>query len=63
MARILKETLQQIADCVLSEFQCGFTKGRGCVDMDLGSKQPTEKVREHKNMLYILLVDLKNAYM
>ena len=32
-ARIIQERLQVIAEHTLPESQCGFRKGRGCVDM------------------------------
>ena len=34
-AQIFQDRLQTIADHVLPESQCGFRKGRGCVDMIL----------------------------
>ena len=62
MARILKERLEVVADRILPEFQCGFRKGRGCIDMIFVARQLIEKVREHNEALYILFVDLKKAY-
>ena len=35
MASTVKEKLEQITDRTLPESQCGFRKGRGCVDMIL----------------------------
>ena len=61
-ARILKERLEKIADRVLPESQCGFRKGRGCVDMIFVARQLIEKTREHDDVLFMLFVDLKKAY-
>ena len=61
-ARILKERLEKIADRVLPESQCGFRKGRGCVDMIFAARQLIEKTREHDDVLFMLFVDLKKAY-
>ena len=33
VARILQERLQQVAEEEVPESQCGFRKGRGCMDM------------------------------
>ena len=62
MARILKERLEVVADRILPESQCGFRKGRGCIDMIFVARQLIEKVKEHNEALYILFVDLKKAY-
>ena len=61
-ARILQERLQAIAERVLPESQCGFRKGRGCVDMIFTARQLVEKSREHDTPLFALFVDLRKAY-
>ena len=61
-ARILQDRLQVVTESVLPESQCGFRKGRGCVDMIFTAKQLVEKSREHDDPLYSLFVDLKKAY-
>ena len=61
-ARILQDRLQVVTERVLPESQCGFRKGRGCVDMIFTARQLVEKSREHDDPLYILFVDLKKAY-
>ena len=43
---ISQERLQLIAEKVLSEFQCGFHKGRGCVDMIFTVRQLFKKSRD-----------------
>jgi hypothetical protein len=47
LARIIQECLQSIAENVLPESQCGFSKGRGCADMIFAASQIMEKTREH----------------
>ena len=61
-ARIIQERLQTIAETILPESQCGFRKGRGCVDMIFVLRQLVEKTCEHDDTLFILFVDLKKAY-
>ena len=61
-ARILQERLQKLAEKVLPESQCGFRKGRGCVDMIFAARQLLEKCREHDDALFVLFIDLKKAY-
>ena len=51
-----------IAEVLLADSQCGFRKGRGCVDMIFVARQLMEKAREHKESLFIMFVDLKKAY-
>ena len=46
---------------MLPESQCGFRKGRGCVDMIIAARQLIEKTREHDDVLFMLFVDLKKA--
>jgi len=60
--RIVQDRLQLIAEKVLPESQCGFRKGRGCVDMIFTARQLFEKSREHDDSLFTLFVDLRKAY-
>ena len=60
--RILQDGLQLIAERVLPESQCGFCKGRGCVDMIFTARQLFEKSREHDDPLFALFVDFRKAY-
>ena len=57
--RILQDRLQLIAEKVLPESQCGFRKGRGCVDMIFTVRQLFEKSREHDESLF---VDLRKTH-
>ena len=50
-----------MAENELAESQCGFRKGRGCVDMIFCARQLIEKTLEHEQTVYILFVDLKKA--
>ena len=61
-ARILKQRLEIVAEEVLAESQCGFRKGRGCVDMIFCARQVIEKTLEHEESLHIVFVDLRKAY-
>ena len=60
-ARILQDRLQVVAEKVLPESQCGFRKGRGCVDMFFAARQLVEKSKEHDDSLFVLFVDLRKA--
>ena len=62
LGRIVQERLQVIAESLLSDSQCGFRRGRGCVDMIFVARQLMEKTREHEDSLFVLFVDLKKAY-
>ena len=62
VARILQERLQRLAEDVLPESQCGFRKGRGCMDMIFTIRQLVEKSWEHNSKCYYSFVDLKKAY-
>ena len=61
-ARLVQDRLEPLAEEVLPESQCGFRKGRGCVDMIFASRQLIEKAIEHQSELHILFVDLRKAY-
>ncbi|XP_065197607.1 uncharacterized protein LOC135829129 [Sycon ciliatum] len=61
-ARVIQDRLQELSKDVLPESQCGFRKGRGCVDMVFVARQLIEKAIEHDTPLYVIFVDLKKAY-
>ena len=61
-AQIIQNRLQHIAEFVLPDSQCGFRKGRGCVDMILVAWHLHEKTVEHQSQLCAVFVDLKKAY-
>ena len=62
MARILQARLQELAEEVLPEAQCGFRKGRSCSDMIFTVRQIIEKSWEHKTKSFLSFIDLKKAY-
>eukprot|EP00117_Sycon_ciliatum_P027914 scpid27779/ scgid3366/ Craniofacial development protein 2; p97 bucentaur protein len=61
-ARMLQDRLEPLAEDWLPESQCGFRKGRGCIDMIFAARQVLEKAIEHQSDLYVLFVDLRKAY-
>ena len=61
-ARIIQSRLQRIAEEILPESQCGFRKGRECMDMIFVARQLVEKSFEHQQSIFILFVDLRKAY-
>ena len=50
MGRVILERLQVIAELLLVDSQCGFHRGRSCVDMIFVAKQLMEKTREHDDV-------------
>ena len=62
LGRIIQNRLQVVKETLLADSQCGFRKGRGCVDMIFVARQLMEKAREHGDSLFIMFVDLKKAY-
>ena len=61
-ATVVQGRLQQLAEEVLPESQCGFRKGRGCSDMIFTIRQLIEKSNEHKAKVFLVFIDLKKAY-
>ncbi len=62
VSRVIQGRLQKLAEDELPESQCGFRKGRGCVDMVFAVRQLLEKSWEHRERLFITFVDLRKAY-
>ena len=54
--------LQELAEEVLPESQCGFRKGRGCSDMIFTVRQLIEKANEHKAKIFLVFIYLRKAY-
>ena len=50
-----------MAEGVLSDSQCGFRSGRGCVDLIFSARQLLEKTIEHQSKLFMLFVDLRKV--
>ena len=61
-ARVLNNRLQLVVEETVSDSQCGFRTGRGCVDMIFCVRQLVEKAIEHNTRLFLLFVDLRKAY-
>ena len=62
VARIVQGRLQDLAEEVLPEYQCGFRRGRGCSDMIFTVRQMVEKSWEHKAKAFLVFIDLRKAY-
>ena len=60
--RVIQERLQQIAEDILPDSQCGFWRGRGCTDLIFAARQLVEKILEHDDSLFVLFVDLSKTY-
>ena len=51
-----------VAEEILSDTQCGFRKGRSCIDMVFTVRQVVEKLYEHQQKAFLVFIDLKKAY-
>ena len=60
--RVIQGRLKEKANRALRENQCGFRKGRGCVNHLLSFHILMEKAQEFHTPLYMCFVDLKKAY-
>ena len=61
-AKTIQSRLQDVAEEVLPDSQCGFRRGRGCVDMIFCVRQMIEKAVEHNTKIFMLFIDLRKAY-
>ncbi|KAJ4434064.1 hypothetical protein ANN_16383 [Periplaneta americana] len=61
-ATILKNKLQPLVEPILQEPQCGFRKGRSCIDAVFTIKQIVEKRKEFNLPTYLLFLDYEKAY-
>lgn len=61
-ARVVLARLQQLAERVYSESQCGFHAERSTVYMIFSLRQLQKKCREQQKPLYIAFVDLIKAF-
>lgn len=59
---MIKNKLQPIVENILQEEQCGFRKGRSCVDAIFTIKQIMEKRIEFNLPTYLLFLDYVKAY-
>ncbi|KAL7886731.1 hypothetical protein AOLI_G00044520 [Acnodon oligacanthus] len=61
-ARVLLVRLQQLAERIYPESQCGFQADRSTVDMIFSLRQLQKKCREQQKPLYVAFIDLNNAF-
>ena len=59
VARIIPSMLQVLAMEILPDMQCGFRKGRSCLDMMFTVRQVVEKLYEHQQKAFLVFMDLK----
>lgn len=59
---IFTSHLNDWAESVLSEAQCGFRRGRGCKDAKFCLKTLYEKATKKHNSVYTCFIDLTKAY-
>ena len=62
LARLVQNSLHEVAEQILPEFQCGFRQSRGCTDMIFVVRQCIEKLYEHREKGFLIFIDLKKAY-
>ena len=62
LARVALQRLQQVAERVYPESQCGFRVQRSTIDMIFTLRQLQEKCREQKQSLFIVFVYLAKAF-
>ena len=62
MTRIIQTRLQDLAERILPESQCGFRRSHSCTDMIFIVRQLVDKAIEHQAKQYIIYVDLRKAY-
>ena len=62
VGRLIQNRLQELAEDVLPETQCGFRRGRLCTDQIFAASQVVEKFYEHRTNGHLIFVDLKKAY-
>ena len=53
-AQVIQDHLQVIAEGLLPDFQCGFWRGRWCVDMIFVARQLLKKTRDS---LFVMFID------
>jgi len=61
-ANIIRNRLNEHMEDEMVEEQCGFRKGRSCIDAIFTVQQIMEKRREHNLPLFLLFIDYEKAY-
>ena len=59
---LLYNKMKSAIDKALSEHQCGFRPGRGCVDQIFSMRRIIEMAGEFNRPLHVCFIDLKKAY-
>jgi uncharacterized C2H2 Zn-finger protein len=62
LAKVLYQRIERRVEPKLHEAQCGFRKGRGCVDQLFNLKQFMSLSRQKEKPLFMCFIDLKKAY-
>jgi len=61
-ANIIRNRLNEHLEDEMVEEQCGFRKGRSCIDAVFTVQQIMEKRKEHNLPLFVLFIDYEKAY-
>jgi reverse transcriptase-like protein len=62
LAKVLYKRIEHVVEPKLHEAQCGFRKGRGCVDQIFSLKECLSMARQKDKSVYMCFVDLRKAY-
>jgi hypothetical protein len=62
VAKILYRRIEAVVESKLNEAQCGFRKGRGCVDQIYNLKECLSMSRQKGKEVYMCFIDLRKAY-
>ena len=60
--RVLIERVVEMTEVAVGEEQCGFRRGRGCVDQIFAVRQICEKFRAKGREVFVAFMDLEKAY-
>ena len=62
LAKILYRRIEAVVEPQLHEAQCGFRRGRGCVDQIFNLKECISMSRQKDKPLFMCFIDLRKAY-
>ena len=62
LAKVLYRRIEVVVEPQLHEAQCGFRKGRGCIDQVFNLKECMSMSRQKEKPLYMCFIDLRKAY-
>ena len=60
--RVLIKIVRARTECAIREEQCGFRKGRGCMDLEFAARQVCEKYLTIGRDVFWELMNLEKAY-